>query len=52
MFNIVTRSFRYLLHYIEHSRNDLLQEFCLFADDFVCDLVREKGDALQPIQQG
>jgi len=29
-----------------------LQDLCLFTDDFVCDLVRQRQDALQSIQQG
>ena len=28
-----------------------LQDFGLFADDFICDLVRKKRNALQPIQK-
>jgi len=39
------------LHYFEHSRDYLFQDVCLFADDFVCNLVRQRQDALQPIQQ-
>jgi hypothetical protein len=32
-------------------RDCLLQDFCLFIVDLVCDLVREKQNALQPIQK-
>jgi len=32
-------------------RDCLLQDFCLFIADPVCDLVRKKQNALQPIQK-
>jgi hypothetical protein len=38
------------VHHFEHSRDDLLQEICLFADNFVYDLVRKRQYALQPIE--
>jgi len=39
------------LHHFKHPRDDLLQEFCLFADELVRDLVRKEQNALQPIQK-
>ena len=51
MFDIVARKSRDPMHHFEHPRNDLLQDFCLFADDFLCDLVRETQNALQTIQK-
>jgi hypothetical protein len=38
------------MHHFEHSWDDLLQEVCLFADDFVCDLLCKRQNALQPIE--
>jgi len=52
MLDIVARKFRNPLHDFEHPGDDLLQDFCLFADDFICDLVRENQNALQPTQKG
>ena len=40
------------LHHFKHSGDDLLQEFCLLADDFICDLVCKNQNALQSIQKG
>jgi len=39
-------------HHLEHSRDDLLQDYCLIKDGFICDLVHENQNALQPIQKG
>ena len=39
------------MHHLIHSREDLLQEIRLFADYFVRDNVRERQNALQPIQK-
>jgi len=50
-FDIVAGIFRDFLHHSEHSRDCLLQDFCFFVYDFVCDLVRKKQNALQPIQK-
>jgi hypothetical protein len=38
------------VHHFEHSQDDLLQEVCVFADDFIRDLVRKRQNALQPIE--
>jgi len=46
MLDIVARKFSDPLHDFEHSGDDLLQHFRLFADDFICDLVREKQNTL------
>jgi len=51
MFNIVTRKFRDPLNNIEHSRDDLVQDLCLFAYDFIYGLVCQRQNALQPIQK-
>ncbi len=40
------------MHHFEHSRDDFLQDFCLLADDFICDLVCKQRNALQSIQKG
>src|SRR5258706_14631542 len=49
--DIVAIKFSDLLHYFEHFRHYLLQDICRFADNFVCDRVRQRQDALQLIQQ-
>jgi hypothetical protein len=49
--DVVTRTLRNLLHHFEHSRDCLVQDFRLFVDDLVCDLVRKKQNALQPLQK-
>ena len=49
-FDIVTGKFRHLFHHFEHSRDDLLQDFHLFADDLIYHLVCQRQNALQPIQ--
>jgi len=51
MLYIVARTFSDHLHHFEHSGDGLVQDFRLFADDFICDLVREKRNALQPTQE-
>ena len=51
MFDIVTRKFGHPVHYLEHSWNNSLQEIRLFADDFICDLVRQGQNALQAIEK-
>ena len=38
------------MHHLKHSRDDLLQELRLFADDFFRDNVRERQNAFQPVQ--
>ena len=40
-FDIVARAHCDVLHHFEHSRDCLLQDFGLFVDDLVCDLVRK-----------
>jgi len=51
MFNVVARKFRDLMHHFEHSRDDLPQDVRLFADGFICNLVRQRQNALQPIKK-
>ena len=50
MFNVVARNFRDHVHHLKHSRDDLLQDIRLFADDFFRDNVRERQNALQPVK--
>jgi hypothetical protein len=49
--DVVARNFRDPVHHLKHSRDDLLQEIRLFADDFFRDNVRERQNALQPVQK-
>jgi hypothetical protein len=49
--DIVARARCDVFHHFEHSRDSLLQDLCLFVDDLICDLAREKQNALQPIRQ-
>jgi len=49
---VVARNFGDPSHHFEHSQDDLLQDYCLIKDDFICDIVRENQNALQPTQQG
>ena len=56
MFDIVARNFRDPVHHLIHSRDDLLQEIHLFANDFVRDYfvrdnVRERQNALHVVQK-
>jgi len=46
--DIVARNFRDSVNHLERFRDDL-QKICLFADDFISDLVRKRQKALQPI---
>jgi hypothetical protein len=39
------------VHHFEHSWDGILQHFCLFADNFVCNRVRKPQNALQLIYQ-
>ena len=50
-FHMVTRTLCDALHHFEHLRDCLLQDFSLFVDDLVCDLVRKERNAFQPIQK-
>ena len=38
------------MHHLKHSRDNLLQKFCLFADYFICNPLRHRQNALQPIE--
>jgi len=49
--DIVAQKFRNSVHHFEHPWDDILQKFCLFAGDFICNLVRQKQNALQPIEK-
>jgi len=51
MFNVLACSPCDLAHHLKHSRDDLLQEICLFADDFFRDDVRERQNTFQPVQK-
>ena|SRR5258706_15720734 len=37
------------MHYFKHPQDELLQDFCLFGDDFICHLFRQRQNALHPI---
>ena len=39
------------MHHVKHLRDDLLQEIRLFPGDFFRDSIRERQDALQPVQK-
>jgi hypothetical protein len=39
------------MHHFKYSREDPLQEICLFADNFFRDNARERQDAPQPVQK-
>ena len=47
MSDIVTRKFGDSMHHFEHLRNNFLQDICLFADDFICDLICHRQNTLQ-----
>jgi hypothetical protein len=51
VFHVLARYFSDPVHHLKHPREDLLQEVCLFTDDFLCDNVREMQDALQPLHK-
>jgi hypothetical protein len=51
MFNVVARHPCGPVHHFKHSREDFLQEVCLFTDNFLCDNIRERQDAFQPVQK-
>jgi len=37
------------VHYFKHSRDELFEDFCLFGDDFICYLLRQRQNTLYPI---
>jgi len=46
------------VHYFVHLRDELLEDFflvgdvfCLVGDDFICDQLRQRNNALQPIEK-
>jgi len=51
MADIVARNVCDPVHHLKHSRDDLLQEIRLFADDFFRDNFRERQNMLQPVQK-
>ena len=51
MFDIVASNSGDLVHRLIHSRDDLLQEIRLLANYLVCDNVRERQNAFQPVQK-
>src|SRR5258706_5884053 len=50
-FDIAARKFRNRFHHFKHPRDGLLQDICLFTDDFICDLVCKRQNALEPVQK-
>ena len=36
------------MHYFKHSRDELLQDFCLFGHDLICHLFRQRQNPLHP----
>ena len=51
MCDVVARKSRDPVHHLTHSRDDFFKEIRLFTDYFVCDNVRERQNALQPVQK-
>jgi len=51
MFDVVARHLSDPVHYFKHSWDDLLQEIRLFTDDLFRYHVRERQNALQPVQK-
>ena len=51
MSDVDTREFGDPVHHFEHSRNNFLQDICLFADDLICDFIRKGQNALQAIEK-
>jgi hypothetical protein len=51
MCDVVARNLCDPVHHLIHSWDDLLQEIRLFADYFVRDNIRERQNALQPVQK-
>ena len=49
--DVVARNFRDPGYHFEHSGDDIFQEICLFAEDFICQLVHQRQNALQRIQK-
>ena len=37
------------MHYFKHSRDESFQDFCLFGDNFICHLLRQRQNALHSI---
>ena len=50
-FDIVACELCNLLHHLKHSLDDVLQDFCLFTNDIVHDLLSQRQYALQSIQE-
>ena len=50
-FDIVACELCNLSHHLEHSLDDVLQDFCLFTNDIVRDLLSQRQYALQSIQE-
>jgi len=51
MFHVVTRKFGDPVYHFEHFWDYLLQELCFLAYDFICYLVRQRQNALQPVEK-
>ena len=51
MFDVVARHLCGHFHYLKHSRDDNLQEIRFFAYYFFRNDVRERQNALQPLQK-
>ena len=39
------------MHYFKHSWDELFQDFCLFGDDFICDLLHQRQNTLHPVKK-
>ena len=51
MLDVVARKLCNPMHYFKHSRDDLLQEPRLFADNFIYDFVCQRHKVQQPIEK-
>src|SRR5258706_13349620 len=47
--DIITRQFRDPVHYSKHSWDEVLQDFCLLGDNFICNLLHQRQNTLHPI---
>ena len=37
------------MHYVKHPWDEVLQDFCLLGDNFICDLLRQRQNTLHTI---
>ena len=47
--DIFTRQFRDLVHYSKHSWDEVLQDFCLLGDYFICNQLHQRQNTLHPV---